>query len=98
AGGSAGTVVVTTAVQDVDELYIQTTLAPGELRPGHYVSLEVHDTGAGMDEQTISRIFDPFFTTKFTSRGLGLSAVVGIGRSHGGALKVYSTPGQGSTV
>jgi two-component system cell cycle sensor histidine kinase/response regulator CckA len=93
-----GSVLVRTGVQQVDQDYIQTISSAGELlRPGAYVSLEVHDTGSGMSEATIARIFDPFFTTKFTGRGLGLSAVLGIVRAHRGALKVYSQPGRGST-
>jgi signal transduction histidine kinase/CheY-like chemotaxis protein len=92
-----GRVLVTTRVQDVDENYIEQTLSPGEIVPGEYVALEVHDTGVGMDQTTLQRIFDPFFTTKFTGRGLGLAAAIGIVRGHKGALKVYSTPGQGST-
>jgi CheY-like chemotaxis protein len=67
------------------------------LSEGSYVKLEVSDTGAGMNLETINKIFDPFFTTKFTGRGLGLSAVLGIIQGHKGGLTVESSEGKGTT-
>jgi two-component system, cell cycle sensor histidine kinase and response regulator CckA len=95
--GTTGNVLVTTRSQHVDESYIGQTFSSSEIQPGDYVTIEVHDTGSGMDQATVARIFDPFFTTKFTGRGLGLSAALGIVRGHKGALKVYSATGKGST-
>jgi two-component system, cell cycle sensor histidine kinase and response regulator CckA len=95
-GSDAGSIRVNTGLRTVDEVYILSNPGAADLHPGNYVSLEVRDTGCGMDEATKAKIFDPFFTTKFTGRGLGLAAVSGIVRGHKGAITVSSAPGKGS--
>ena len=67
--------------------------------PGSYVSLEVHDTGHGMDEETQTNLFKPFFTTKASTKGtgLGLSLVQAVVRDLAGSLTVRSRIGEGST-
>jgi signal transduction histidine kinase len=87
-----GTGLETLSADDLAKANIRDSAAPGD-----YVCLEVRDDGSGMDQSTQAKIFDPFFTTKFTGRGLGLSAVMGIVRGHGGALRVVSAPEVGST-
>ena len=67
-----------------------------DLAAGEYVCLEVSDTGMGIAAENQARLFEPFFTTKFTGRGLGLAAVLGIVRSHRGAIQLESHPGAGA--
>jgi two-component system, cell cycle sensor histidine kinase and response regulator CckA len=63
---------------------------------GDYLELAFTDNGPGIDRETRRRIFEPFFTTKSSGHGLGLAAVVGIVRTHGGGLRLVSEPGEGA--
>lgn len=65
---------------------------------GTYACLTVEDDGKGMDEKTLSRIFEPFYTTKFLGRGLGMAAVYGIVKNHGGSILIESELNVGTKV
>jgi signal transduction histidine kinase len=64
---------------------------------GAYVVIEVADDGPGMNADTLRHVFEPFFTTKERGHGLGLAAVLGIVRAHGGGIRVITSPGAGAT-
>ena len=74
--------------------------AEEKLEPGRYIRLSVADTGMGMDEATLSRAIEPFFTTKGHGEGtgLGLSMVHGLAAQSGGALRIHSKVGAGTTA
>ena len=92
-----GRITIRTSVLEIDAKQAADLFQGGESAPGTYVQLEVTDTGKGIEEEIKRRIFDPFFTTKYLGRGLGLAAVQGIVKGHHGAIRVYSTPGAGTT-
>jgi PAS domain S-box-containing protein len=91
-----GTLTISAENVEVDEQYAA-TLRNG-IQPGHYLAWTITDTGTGIPAHIQDRIFDPFFTTKEVGKGtgLGLSTVIGIVRSHNGALSLESEPGKGT--
>jgi signal transduction histidine kinase/CheY-like chemotaxis protein len=74
--------------------------SPTDLSPGDYVVVSISDTGTGMDEATLAQAFDPFFTTKEvgSGSGLGLPMVQGFAAQSGGAVRIHSKLGEGTTV
>ncbi|WP_428483580.1 ATP-binding protein [Rhodopila sp.] len=71
-----------------------------DMAAGQYIVVCVTDTGTGMPPDVVGRAFDPFFTTKpiGMGTGLGLSMIYGFARQSGGQARIYSEPGQGTTV
>jgi signal transduction histidine kinase/CheY-like chemotaxis protein len=70
------------------------------LKGGDYIRITASDTGTGMDHQTLARATEPFFSTKELGKGtgLGLSMVHGLAAQSGGALQLFSRPGEGTCV
>ncbi len=93
----AGVVTVRTGILDCGKSCSADARFGHELVEGRCVFLQVTDTGCGMDRKTMESLCDPYFSTKFAGRGLSLSAALGIVRGHGGALRVWSEAGRGST-
>jgi CheY-like chemotaxis protein len=79
----------------IDENYARMNL---DAKVGPHVVITVSDTGAGISKEIVDKIFEPFFTTKELGKGtgLGLSTVLGIIKSHGGFVNVYSEVGKGT--
>jgi nitrogen-specific signal transduction histidine kinase len=95
-GKEEGRVRISTGSMQCNQDYLSTTYLKENMPEGIYAYVEVADTGGGMDAETLGKVFDPFFSTKFTGRGLGMAAVMGIIRSHDGAIKVSSVKNEGS--
>jgi nitrogen-specific signal transduction histidine kinase len=93
-GDAQGEIVVCTKVDAIDESRVSSIIPGHVLRPGLYCVFSVCDTGCGILPDVLPRIFDPFFTTKEHGHGLGLAAILGIVRAHGGDIDVVSTPGE----
>ncbi|WP_005036820.1 CHASE domain-containing protein [Holophaga foetida] len=97
-GDDPGRVAVRTGTSELDAIALKHRFAGQSLQPGCFVFLEVEDEGCGMGPELLERIFDPFFTTKPAGRGLGLSAIRGILRTHRAGIEIVSQPGEGTTI
>jgi len=93
---SEGTIDIITGVQDLDPETLRHACPGQPLSPGKHVTIEVVDTGCGINAENLSRIFDPFFSTKFAGRGLSLAVGQGILRGHRAGFAISSAVGIGT--
>ncbi|UVK41799.1 CHASE3 domain-containing protein [Mesorhizobium sp. AR07] len=95
--GDDGKLTIETANSHLDDSYAATH---AEVAAGQYVMIAVSDTGEGMPADVMAKAFEPFFTTKPVNKGtgLGLSQVFGFVKQSGGHVKIYSEPGEGTTI
>ena len=93
---NGGTLSITASNFFIDKNYVQ--MNP-EAKVGSYIVIVVSDTGTGIPPKIMDRVFEPFFTTKERGKGtgLGLSTALGVVKSHGGFINVYSEVGKGTT-
>ncbi len=97
-GAGGGTISISTGSLHVTRAALDSYSIGVSAEPGFFAYLDVADDGAGMSVDVRRRMFEPFFSTKFQGRGLGLAAVDGLVRGHGGAIAVQSAPGSGTRV
>jgi PAS domain S-box-containing protein len=92
-----GLLTIETANAFLDDAYAS---LHDEVTAGRYVAVSITDTGVGMSPDVLARAFDPFFTTKEVGKGtgLGLSMIYGFVKQSGGHARIYSEPGEGTTV
>lgn len=96
-GDKNGTIKVTLSTEELEADKANSDIFGNIIQAGIFSCLEVTDTGCGMDEDTQKRIFEPFYTTKSTGRGLGMSAIRGIIKSHNAVLRLSTAQGTGTT-
>jgi two-component system, cell cycle sensor histidine kinase and response regulator CckA len=94
---TGGQFIISTRNSELDEIFISSH--PGS-HCGSYVTLEVGDSGEGMDAETQMHMFEPFFTTKEEGKGtgLGLATVYSIVKQNNGYISVESKPDAGTTL
>ena len=93
---AAGLIRVTAGRMDPADIRGMHLVTDARPRGKELVHITVEDTGCGMSPEIRDRIFEPFYTTRKMGRGLGLAAVIGIVRAHGGGLELESVLGEGA--
>lgn len=97
-GDNPGEIIIAAGEEIFSSEYFAKNRVAPELKPGRYVFIDISDNGCGIDQDIQKKLFEPFFSTKQTGRGLGLPAVQGIMKGHGGAVLIESRESSGTRV
>ena len=97
-GDEPGSIELFTEVVEVIDADLEYDFTDREDSNGPFLCVQVKDTGSGIPEDRMSQIFDPFYTTKEVGHGLGMAAILGIVKAHGGGIKLRSKVGKGTCI